>query len=43
MKTGIIGLTQVGKTSLFNILTRVNIESRNHSNPRETHLAVANR
>jgi GTP-binding protein YchF len=40
MKTGIIGLPQVGKTSLFKILTRANIEERGH-NPREAHLGVA--
>ena len=41
MKTGIIGLPQVGKTSLFKILTKANIESRGHSNPREAHLGIA--
>jgi len=40
MKTGIIGLPQVGKTSLFKILTKVNTEERGH-NPREAHLGVA--
>jgi len=40
MKTGIIGLPQVGKTSLFQILTRVKVES-SYSNPREAHLGVA--
>src|SRR5437588_3217209 len=40
MKTGIIGLPQVGKTSLFKILTKSNIEERGH-NPREAHLGVA--
>jgi GTP-binding protein YchF len=39
MKTGIIGLPQVGKTSLFKILTRVNVEDRGYS--REAHLGVA--
>ncbi len=39
MKTGIIGLPQVGKTSLFKILTRAHLEAR--SNPREAHLGVA--
>ena len=38
MKTGIIGLPQVGKTSLFKILTKVDVSSRGHSNPREAHL-----
>src|SRR5216684_3254791 len=41
MKTGIIGLPQVGKTSLFKILTRVDVSTRGHSNPREAHLGVA--
>jgi GTP-binding protein YchF len=42
MKTGIIGLPQVGKTSLFKILTKANIEARGgFSNPREAHLGVA--
>jgi ribosome-binding ATPase YchF (GTP1/OBG family) len=40
MKTGIIGLPQVGKTSLFKILTKVKTEERGH-NPREAHLGVA--
>lgn len=39
MKTGIIGLPQVGKTSLFKILTRVNVEDRGYS--REAHLGIA--
>ncbi len=39
MKTGIIGLPQVGKTSLFKILTKVNVEDRGYS--REAHLGVA--
>ena len=39
MKTGIIGLPQVGKTSLFRILTKVNVEDRGYS--REAHLGVA--
>jgi len=41
MKTGIIGLPQVGKTSLFRILTGAKIEDRGYSNPRESHLGVA--
>src|SRR5450755_4487564 len=41
MKTGIIGLPQVGKTSLFKILTKVDISSRGHSNPKEAHLGIA--
>ncbi|MGB6973236.1 MAG: redox-regulated ATPase YchF [Terracidiphilus sp.] len=41
MKTGIIGLPQVGKTSLFKILTGAKLEDRGYSNPREAHLGVA--
>jgi ribosome-binding ATPase len=41
MKTGIIGLPQVGKTSLFKILTKARVEDRGYSSPRETHLGVA--
>ncbi len=41
MKTGIIGLPQVGKTSLFKILTRAHIEEHGRSNPREAHIGVA--
>ena len=40
MKTGIIGLPQVGKTSLFKILTKAQVEERGH-NPREAHIGVA--
>ena len=40
MKSGIIGLPQVGKTSLFKILTKANVEERGH-NPREAHLGIA--
>jgi ribosome-binding ATPase len=40
MKTGIIGLPQVGKTSLFQILTRTHL-SQGHANPREAHVGVA--
>lgn len=39
MKTGIIGLPQVGKTSLFKILTKARIEDRGYS--REAHLGIA--
>ncbi len=39
MKTGIIGLPQVGKTSLFKILTKAKLEERGHS--REEHIGVA--
>lgn len=41
MKTGIIGLPQVGKTSLFRILTKAKLEDRGYSNPKESHLGVA--
>jgi hypothetical protein len=41
MKTGIIGLPQVGKTSLFKILTKAKLEERGYSNPREAHIGVA--
>jgi len=41
MKTGIIGLPQVGKTSLFKILTKAKLEEHAHSNPREAHVGVA--
>ncbi len=41
MKTGIIGLPQVGKTSLFRILTKAKLEERGYSNPREAHIGVA--
>lgn len=39
MKSGIIGLPQVGKTSLFKILTKAQVGE--HVNPREAHLGVA--
>ena len=39
MKTGIIGLPQVGKTSLFKILTRAKLEEHGHS--RQEHVGVA--
>jgi ribosome-binding ATPase len=41
MKTGIIGLPQVGKTSLFRILTKANLSEQAFSNPREAHVGVA--
>src|SRR6266480_3789988 len=41
MKTGIIGLPQVGKTSLFQILTKVDVSASASHNPREGHLGVA--
>lgn len=40
MKTGIIGLPQVGKTSLFRILTKSSA-SQASTNPREAHIGVA--
>jgi ribosome-binding ATPase len=40
MKTGIIGLPQVGKTSLFRILTKAHLSS-SHANSREAHIGVA--
>jgi hypothetical protein len=41
MKTGIIGLPQVGKTSLFRILTKANLSANAYANPREAHIGVA--
>ncbi|MBI3647115.1 MAG: redox-regulated ATPase YchF [Acidobacteriales bacterium] len=41
MKTGIIGLPQVGKSSLFRILTRAHLSEHAFSNPREAHVGVA--
>ena len=41
MKTGIIGLPQVGKTSLFTILTKAHLSDQARSNPREAHIGVA--
>jgi len=41
MKTGIIGLPQVGKTSLFRILTKAHLSEHASSNPREAHVGVA--
>src|ERR1700726_2772254 len=38
MKTGIIGLPQVGKTSLFRILTRVRVDART---PNQAHVGIA--
>src|SRR5256712_7013557 len=40
MKTGIIGLPQVGKTSLFRILTKANLTAQAYANPREAHSGV---
>jgi len=39
MKAGIIGLPQVGKTSLFKILTKAKVSE--HVNPREAHIGMA--
>src|ERR1039458_7251525 len=39
MKTGIIGLPQVGKTSLFKILTKARLDERGHSS--QEHIGVA--
>src|SRR5579864_1755847 len=41
MKTGIIGLPQVGKTSLFGILTKLRLSEQAFANPREAHIGVA--
>lgn len=41
MKTGIIGLPQVGKSSLFRILTKAHFSEQAYSNPREAHVGVA--
>src|SRR3989475_12066340 len=41
MKTGIIGLPQVGKTSLFRPLTKANLSPQPYANPREAHIGVA--
>jgi GTP-binding protein YchF len=41
MKTGIIGLPQVGKTSLFRILTKANLSEHAFANPREAHVGIA--
>jgi len=41
MKTGIIGLPQVGKTSLFKILTKARTDTAAYANPREAHIGVA--
>lgn len=39
MKTGIIGLPQVGKSSLFRILTKAKVEGR--STPNQAHVGIA--
>jgi hypothetical protein len=40
MQTGIIGLPQVGKTSLFRILTKARVESRSGA-PNQAHVGIA--
>src|SRR6185312_8675694 len=40
MQTGIIGLPQVGKTSLFRILTKARVESRGGA-PNQAHVGIA--
>src|ERR1700734_1123183 len=39
MQTGIIGLPQTGKSSLFRILTKARVEA--HSSPNQTHVGIA--
>src|SRR5467141_1222871 len=41
MKSGIIGLPQVGKTSLFRMLTKATLSAHALANPREAHIGVA--
>jgi ribosome-binding ATPase len=41
MKTGIIGLPQAGKSSLFRILTQAHLSDHAHSNFREAHAGMA--
>src|SRR6516225_7564794 len=41
MKSGIIGLPQVGKTSLFRMVTKAELSAHAMSNPREAHIGVA--
>jgi GTP-binding protein YchF len=41
MRTGIIGLPQVGKTSLFKILTKSEAAAHARGSPREAHIGVA--
>src|SRR5882672_3734174 len=41
MKTGIIGLPQVGKTALFRMLTKTQLSEHALANPREAHVGVA--
>jgi len=41
MKSGIIGLPQVGKTSLFRMLTKTALSAHALANPREAHIGIA--
>src|SRR5205823_12855833 len=41
MKTGIIGVPQVGKTSLFKILTKARLAAGAYLKPKEAHVGVA--
>ena len=41
MKSGIIGLPRVGKTSLFRMLTKASLPEQAFANPREAHIGVA--
>ena len=41
MKTGNNGLPQVGKSSLFRILTKAQLSDHAFANPREAHVGVA--
>ena len=41
MKIGIIGLPQVGKTSLFKMLTKAHLNGRGHANSRGAHVGIA--
>src|SRR6204780_2375856 len=40
MQTGIVGLPQTGKTSLFRILTRARVEA-SHGSPNQAHVGIA--
>jgi GTP-binding protein YchF len=41
MKSGIIGLPHVGKTSLFRMLTKASLPEQAFANPREAHIGIA--
>ncbi|HUM05777.1 MAG TPA: redox-regulated ATPase YchF [Terriglobales bacterium] len=41
MKSGIIGLPQAGKSSLFRILTKAHLSEHAFANPREAHVGIA--